>query len=122
VVEADLEHRDPAAPWPYVPGTLACTLDSPDDVPVEIRARAIRYGWPETAHLLPSFFGIDDEGGRDFSTADARLFAVGTAAVLSHDRRYRGPSAKPGTHTEGHVAIPESRSARYSVLHEKRSG
>jgi hypothetical protein len=121
VVEADLA-RDPAAPWPYDSGTLACTLDNPDDVPVEIRARAIRYGWPETAHLMPSFFGVDDEGGRDFSAADARLFAVCTAAVLSHDRHYRGPSPKPRTPTEGHVAIPESRSARYSVLHEKRSG
>jgi hypothetical protein len=120
VVEADLEHRDPAAPWPCDPETLACTLDNPAGVPVEIRARAIRYGWPETAHLVPSFFGVDEEGGRDFSTADARLFAVVTAAVLSHDSRHRRPLPKPGLPTEGHVAIPNSGSARYSVFHQKR--
>jgi hypothetical protein len=120
VVEADLEHRDPAAPWPYDPETLACTLDNPADVPVEMRAQALRYGWPETADLVPSFFGVDEEGGRDFSTADARLFAVVTAAVLSHDSRHRRPLPKPGLPTEGHVAIPNSGSARYSVFHQKR--
>ncbi len=120
VVEADLEHRDPAAPWPYEAETLACTLDDPDDVPVELRARAIRYGWPETAHLVPSFFGVDEEGGREISTADARLFAVVTAAVIAHDRRHRRPSPKSSTRTEGQVAIPDCRSARYSVLHQDR--
>jgi len=122
VVEADLEHRDPAMPWSYDPETLACTLDDPDDVPVEFRARAIRYGWPETAHLVPSFFGVDEEGGREISTTDARLFAVVAAAVLSHDRRHGRPVPIPRTPTEGHVAMPDSRSARYSVFHQKRPG
>jgi len=120
VVEADLEHRDPAAPWPFEPQTLACTLDDPRDVPVEFRARAIRYGWPETARLVPSFFGVDEEGGREISTSDARLFAVVAAAVLSHVRHRIRPSPKPRTPTEGHVAMPDSRSARYSVMDQKR--
>jgi len=120
VVEPDLERRDPAAPWPYDPGTLACTLDNPAGIPVEIRARAIRYGWLETAHLVPSFFGMDEEGGREFSTIDARLFAVVTAAVLTHDSRHRRPLPKPGLPTEGHVEIPDSGLARYSVFHQKR--
>jgi hypothetical protein len=120
VVEAELEHRDPAAPWPYEPGTLACTLDDPDDVPVEFRARAIRYGWPESAHLVASFFGVDEEGGREISTSDARLFAVVAAAVVSHVGRHVRPSPKPRTPTKGHVAMPDSRSACYSVLHQKR--
>lgn len=120
VVEADLERRNPAAPWPYDPGTLACTLNDDDDVPVEFRARAIRYGWPEAAQLVPSFFGVDEEGGREISVTDARLFAVVTAAVLSHVRRHVRPSPKSKTPTEGQVAMPDSRSARYSVLHQKR--
>jgi hypothetical protein len=91
VVEADLERRDPAPSWPYDPETMVCMLDDPEDVPEEFRARAIRYGWAERAPLVPSF-GVDDEGGRDFSSPDARLFAVVTAAVLSHDRRHRRPS------------------------------
>jgi hypothetical protein len=122
VVEADLEHLDPAAPWPFEAETLACTLDDPDSVPLEFRDRAIRYGWPHAAHLVPSFFGVDEEGGREISTADARMFAVVTAAVLSHDRRLRGPSSQPNTPTEGHLAMPDSRSARYSVLHQERPG
>ena len=121
VVEADFEHRDSAAPWPYESETLACTLDDPDDVPFEFMARAIRYGWPESALLVPSFFSIDEEGGREISTNDARHFAVVAAAVLSHVRRHLGPSPKPRTPTEGHVAMPDSRSARYSVLHHKRA-
>ncbi len=121
VVESDLERRDPAAPWPYEVGTLACTLDHPDDVPAEFRARALRYGWRQSAHLVPSFFGVDEEGGREISTTDARLFAVVTAAVTAHDRRHRRPSPKSSTPTEGQVAVPDSRSARYSVLHQDRS-
>jgi len=120
VIEADLEHRDSTAPWPFESQTLACTLDNPAGVPVEITARALRYGWPETAHLVPSFFGVDEEGGREFSKADARLFAVVTAAVLSHDSRHRRPLAKPGLPTEGHMAIPNSGLARYAVFHQKR--
>jgi hypothetical protein len=120
VIEADLEDRDPSAAWPYAAGTLACTLDDPDDVPVEFKARAFRYGWPETAQLVPSFFGVDEEGGREISTADARLFVVVTAAVVAHDRRHRRPSPQSNTPTEGQVAIPDSRSARYSVLHQDR--
>jgi hypothetical protein len=122
VVEAVLERRDPATPWPFEPETLACTLDDPVDVPVEFRDRAIRYGWPQTAHLVPSFFGVDEEGGREISTANARLFSVVTAAVLTHDLPLRRPSPHPNTPTEGHVAMPDSRSARYSVLHQERPG
>ena len=120
VVEADLEHQDPAAPWPFDAGTLACTLDDPDEVPVEFSARALRYGWRQTADLVPSFFGVDEEGGREISTADARLFAIVTAAVVAHVRRHRRPSPRSGTPTEGQVAMPDSHSARYSVLHQDR--
>jgi hypothetical protein len=120
VIEVDLEHRDPAEPWPFDPETLACTLDGPSDVPVEIRARALRYGWPETAQLLPTFFCLDEDGGREFSKADARLFAVVTAAVFSHDSRHRRPLAKPGLPTEGNVAMPNSGPAYYSVFHQQR--
>lgn len=120
VVEADIEHRDPDAPWPDDPETVACTLDDPEDVPVEFKARAIRYGWPETAPLVPSFFGVDEEGGREISATDARLLAVVSAAVLSHARRHVRPSPISRTPTEGRVAMPDSRSARYWVLHQKR--
>lgn len=120
VVEVDLEHRDPAAPWPFEAETLACTLDDPDDVPVEFRDRAVRHGWPHTAHLVPSFFGVDEEGGREISMADARLFAVVIAAVTAHDRRHRRPSETSSTPTEGQVAIPDSDSARFSVFHQYR--
>jgi hypothetical protein len=71
---------------------------------------------------VPSFFGMDEDGGREISTADARLFTVVTAAVLSHDRRLRRPSPRASTPTEGHVAMPDSRSAHYSVLHQERPG
>jgi hypothetical protein len=122
VVEADLQHHNPATPWPFDPGTLACTLDDPDHVPIEFRARAIRYGWPETADLVPSFFGADEDGAREISTTDARLFAVVAAAVLSHDRRQGRPSPPPRTPTEGRVEMPDSDPAGYSVFHQKRRG
>ena len=35
-------HHPPTAP----PGTLLCILDPPADLPVELTARAHRYGWP----------------------------------------------------------------------------
>jgi hypothetical protein len=120
VVESELEHRDSEAPWPYDPGTLVCTLDDPDEVPAELRLRAIRYGWPESAHLVPSFFGVDEEGGREISSVDARLLAIVTAAVLSHERRRGRPSSSSRLLTEGHLTTPGFNSAHYSVLHQKR--
>jgi hypothetical protein len=69
---------------------------------------------------VASFFGVDEEGGREISTSDARLFAVVAAAVVSHVGRHVRPSPKPRTPTKGHVAMPDSRSACYSVLHQKR--
>jgi hypothetical protein len=122
VVQSDLERRDPAAPWPYDPETLVCTLDDPDDVPVEFRARAVRYGWSESAPLAPSFFCLDREGGRDFSSPEARFFAVVTGAVLAHDRRHRRPSALSRTPAEDGMEIPNAGSARYSVFHRQRHG
>jgi hypothetical protein len=99
VVGSELEHRDPEAPRPYDPGTLVCTLDDPDEAPVEFRSRAIRYGWPEDALLVPSFFGVDEEGGREISGGDARLLAIVTAAVLSHERRHGRPSSSSSSLT-----------------------
>jgi hypothetical protein len=120
VVEAELEHGDPASPWPYDPGTLVCTLDDPDEVPAELRSRAIRYCWPESAHLVPSFFGVDEEGVCEISGGDARLLAIVTAAVLSHERRHRQPSSSSSSPTKGHVTTQGFDSARYSVLHQQR--
>lgn len=120
VIEADLEQLYPASPLPRNPETLACTCNEPDDVPVEFKARAIRYGWPETAQFVPSFISVDEEGGCEISTTDARLFAVVVGALLSHVRRRVRPTTKSETPTEGFVAMPDSSPARYSVLHQKR--
>jgi hypothetical protein len=121
VVEADLGHAKLTA-WPYDVGTLVCTLDLPDEVPVEFRTRAVRYGWAETAPLVPSFFGVDAEGACELSAADARHCAVIIAAVISHDNRYRSPSTNPDTPTEGNVVTPHAGTARFSVFHQKRPG
>ena len=118
VVEIDGE--GPAPPWPYEAGTLACTLDDPTDIPAEITARASRYGWPRTLRIVPSFFGMDQGGGRDFSAQDADLFCVLTAAVVAHDRHYRRPSAKAGAPTNGKVLLSGSRTTRFSVRHRQR--
>ena len=120
VVESELEHRDPEAPWPYDPGTLVCTLNDPDEMPAELRSRAIRYGWPESAHLVPSFFGVDEEGGREISGGEARLLTIVTAAVLSHERRHGRPSSSTSALTQGHFKTPGFDSSEYSVFHQKR--
>jgi hypothetical protein len=120
VVQANVDQWIPTASRPYDAGTLVCTLDDPDEVPLEFMTRAVRYGWPETAPLVPTFFSVDEEGACDFSTAHARLSAVVIAAVLSHDRRYHRPSSDPEIPTEGNLVISISHTARYSVLHLKR--
>ncbi len=120
VVEVDLDQRDPSAPWPFDPQTLACTLDDPDDTPAEFTARAIRYGWPEAADLVPSFFGMDEEGGREISATDSRLLTVVVAAVVAHVRRNARPSPKAKGPTEGTVAMLDSGLARYSVSDQQR--
>lgn len=119
VVESELEHGESEAVSPYDPGTLVCTLDDPVDVPAEFTSRAIRYGWPEAAHVVPSFFGVDEVGGREISGGDARLLAIVTAAVLSHERRHGRLSSSSGSLTEGRLTIPGFNSAHYSVVHQK---
>jgi hypothetical protein len=119
--ETELE-RDPTASILYDPETLVCTVDESDQVPLEFRARAIRYGWSESAALVPSFFAVDEEGGRDFSSYDARLFAVVIAAVLSHERRHRRPSSLSKKATEGRMRTPSNGIATYSVFHHQRPG
>jgi hypothetical protein len=72
-VPPGLRDWQPGDPMPTPAGTLLCTLDPPGEVPAELSAKALRYGWPRDSELFPAFLslGPDKEGG-DPSTLPAR--------------------------------------------------
>lgn len=72
-VPSGLRDWQPGDPMPTPAGTLLCTLDPSCEVPAELSAKALRYGWPRDAELFPAFLslGPEKEGG-DPSTLPAR--------------------------------------------------
>lgn len=113
---AGLEDWEPGQPVPVPAGTLLCTLDPPHEPPLELVAKARRYGWPLDAELVPVFLrvGPDEEGG-DPGRLDVQRLTVALAAVTSHDSR--GPVlADPASEaTTGTVALSDGTRAGFSV-------
>ena len=115
-----LEDWKPGQPVPMPAGTLLCTLDPPDEPPLELVAKARRYGWPPDAELVPVFLRLGpDEDGGDPGRLDVQRLTVALAAVTSHDAR--GPVlADPATEaTTGALALSDGKRGSFSV-HQRR--
>jgi len=114
-----LEDWVPGRPPPTSSGALALTLDPPVDLPPDLRAKALRYGWPPEAELVPVAlrFGPDGEGG-DPSDSEVQTLVVAMAAVTVHDARgplLVHPTADPST---GAVSLAGGRKATFSITLE----
>ncbi|MDA8072162.1 MAG: hypothetical protein M0Z82_11355 [Actinomycetota bacterium] len=86
-VPTGLRDWQPGEPVPAPPGTLLCLLDSPGEPPPELTAKAVRYGWPTEAALVPVFLELGDDDAGELDRAAARRMTVAIAAVLAHDAR-----------------------------------
>ena len=116
---AGLEDWVPGRPPPNPSGALVLTLDPPADLPRDLRAKALRYGWPPEAELLPVAlrFGPEGEGG-DPSDSEVQTLVVAMAAVTVHDAR--GPlRVRPGADAStGTVSLAGGRTATFSITQE----
>lgn len=114
--------RDPAAgeqPAEPPAGTLLLMLNPPDELPGDLRARAIRYGWPADDDLIPAFMTFTTDGPAEISQDDAHRLTAGIAAVLAVDRR--GPTLAEAADrpVTGTIRL-DGRSVRFAARHRPR--
>lgn len=96
-------------------GTLMLFLDAPSELPDELVAKAVRYGWPADDEVVPAFVAMGSEGPRDPSRRDLHRLTVAATAVVAHDRR--GPTLVGAESvTTGEVALPEGGQAVFSLV------
>lgn len=73
---------------PVPAGTLLFTFDPPDKPPLELVAKARRYGWPLHTDVVPVSLRLGSErDGGDPVRLDVQRLTVALAAVTAHDAR-----------------------------------
>jgi hypothetical protein len=74
-----------------LPGTIHFSVmgEHADQMPVGLRDRAIRYGWPKDLGM-PLFLEVTEDGPTDLSRRATAVLTLALAATLDHDRRGLG--------------------------------
>jgi hypothetical protein len=109
----------PGTSVPLPGGTLLFYLDPPDESPPEFVAKAIRYGWPEDADIIPICMASGPDGPADLGLADVHRLTIGLAAVLAHDNG-RPPAGGNGASngagaTTGLLTLSGGQRGSYSI-------
>jgi hypothetical protein len=115
-VPPGLRNWQPVDPMPTPAGTLLCTLDPPGDVPAELSAKALRYGWPGDAELVPAFLslGPGQEGG-DPGRLDVQRLTVALDAVTALDARGPVLAGLVTAPVSGTVALSEGPPGSFTI-------
>lgn len=115
VAPAGLRDPKPTRAVPMPPGTLMLSFDEPDAVPPEFVGRARRYGWPQSAKLVPVILSVEKRRPGEPSQDEVRALTVALAAVLEHDGR--GPVLVDGTThvSEGTLISADGRQMGYAI-------
>jgi len=109
----------PGAPYPdgralAGPGVLVLFLDRPSELPADLVARALRYGWPPADEVVPAFLVIEPEGPAEPSRRELQRLAAAAAAVTAHDRR--GPIVVgPTSATTGEMTLSDGGRVTFSL-------
>lgn len=113
---AGLRGWAPGEALPMPPGTLVCILDPPGEPPAELGSKALRYGWPPEAKLVPAFASFEtQETGRDLAAAETRRMAVAMEAVLALDARGPVLVQRAAKATTGEVHLPHGPPAKFTI-------
>ncbi len=105
----------PEDPLPFLEGSLLLHLNPPDDTLEDMAAKAVRYGWPESAPRMPVWLTADPEGFGDLSRSGAMFLTLALAGVLARHRRAAGPKGKRTARTTGSLALAGGAEGRYTV-------
>jgi hypothetical protein len=95
-----LQRRTPAERVSMPAGTVMFYLDPPYETPPEFRAKAVRYGWPTDADLIPAWVVDGPDGPADLDQAAVHRSILAITGVLTHDRE------SPGAITTGELILP----------------
>lgn len=96
-------------------GTLLLWLDPPGDVPPEFAGKAIRYGWPPDADLLPIPLIGGPGGPADLDRRAAHHLILATTAVLAHTQRQPPAPGRGQGRTTGQLDLADSHHGRYTI-------
>ena len=66
-------------------GTVMFYLDPPHETPPEFLAKAVRYGWPTDADLIPAWVVGGPDGPADLDQTAVHRLTLAITAVLTHD-------------------------------------
>ena len=102
------------APAPVPPGTVLLWLDPRDEAPLDFATKALRYGWPDDADLLPICLVGEPDGPADLDQTTAWQLTLAATAVVAHDRRAPARGGR-GTRTTGRLDLSEDHVGTYSV-------
>jgi hypothetical protein len=96
-------------------GSLLLVIDPPGELPRELSAKALRYGWPEGSERLPALLSLDGKQPRDPAAEEAQTMTVALAAVVAHDARGLCLAGPEHDATTGSVRLSGGRRARFRV-------
>jgi hypothetical protein len=105
----------PEDPLPFREGSLLLHLNPPDDTLEDMAAKAVRYGWPADARLMPVWLSASPDGFGDLGRIDAQRMALAIAGVLARHRRATGPKGRRTSRTTGALPLTDEAEGRYSV-------
>jgi hypothetical protein len=105
---------EPGRSVPLPAGTVLLWLDPPDEVPPEFAAKAVRYGWPQDADLIPVCLTGGPDGPADLDRRSAHHLTLAIAAVLAHDR-HRPIPGNGVTKTTGELTLADNQQGTYSI-------
>ena len=104
----------PGQALPVPSGTLILIFDSPAEVPGELVAKAVSYGWAADAEVVPAFIKKGPNGPLEMSRHDLHHLTLGAVAVVAHDRR--GPIVVgAGSDTTGELILGDGQRAGFSL-------
>jgi hypothetical protein len=115
-VPSGLRDWEPGQAMPAPTGTLLCTLGPPAEVPPDLSAKALRYGWPPDAGLIAAFlrFGPGTEAG-DPGRLDVQRLSVALAAVIAQDARGPVLAGAATEATTGEVVLSGGNPASFAI-------
>jgi hypothetical protein len=98
---------------------LLLMIDPVDELPTDMRAKAIRYGWRADDGLMPVFMGSTSAGPQEISRSAAQHLTAGLAAVVALDRRGPALVSTAPAQVSGSVTVAEGTIVGFRVEHRR---
>jgi hypothetical protein len=118
---AGLRGAKRARPMPTPRGTLMLNFSPPDEMPPEFVGKALRYGWPKDADLIPIVLSVEHDRPGEPSRDEVRALTVVLASLVEHDGQ--GPvllGTRPRA-SSGTIALADETETSFTVRRLSRA-